>query len=749
MSVEDSLFFRKELLKEVNLLRKEKKIKPLQLQDTLQKAAQFHAKFLLSTKSITHFQKDPKTKTVQIRVKKFNGSNLEYIGENCLQSNVNEFPFTKEYLTSLAKQLILQWRNSPPHYENILEVEYTNCDFGFSIDTLTKEIYAVQVFAKKGIQIPNQFSENGFGITKAPVDCEKEYGKYLNWVVNLSNAVGIEDNMVYFHYTNLDFFKKTFADKNDGFAIDVLSKDQFKCGIPNQLDMSNVYDGVMLPPVYRDDLIKNNEADNPQRLITKLGEIPSYFWNKEYTISVILINNGKACKYMVPVDIPEDDYDLVPIVPEVKIPEKPELKNKGIILSEEIKLTFKTGDIEATNFPNLTKKYQKIRSIQVECYSSVDGDKLKNEQLHQNRAAYIKGKISKQLNFPDSSIKVTAIENWPLMNYQLTYFNRKDLIGKHPDTIKKVIDRERKTGVFPWDSLLFKQRVSRIIIHYEYIPTTKTTNQLEEINLREGVLMKNSALVNRALALIYNKKKNTQIIFEPSIIEYCQSEPNVFANYLAILCTNYKSDYHRTVKILFEMFRKKTAFDEQTKQNFTNLYTKISHEFLDDWDVDKERMSNIIHPSKIETILPKEASLELTLNIHMTFIRYYSQINDYPKIDVSYNFIIDYFKTKSTTEKQSLKLAKFCNKWSTYSDAIDLLYPFFKKKQLSTDGLFTLLKTYNLYEYKLTDEEYIQLNKDCIRVDSKRWLEYMNNYFQLKRDPKLKALYCETSLKYG
>lgn len=749
LSQEDSLFLRTELLKEVNLLRKEKKIKPLQLQDTLRKAAQFHATYILKNKEITHVQKDPKTKTPANRVALFNGTNLEYIGENCLQSNITGFPVARDYLTTLAKQLILQWRNSPPHYENILEVEFTHCDFGFSIDTATLEIYAVQVFAKKGILVPNQFSDNAFGITKAPVDCEKEYGEYSNWITNLSNDVQFNGADLYMYYTNMPFLKKTIADKNDGFAIDILVKDQFKCGIPNQLDMHPVFDGVLLPPVYRDSLFGNNEAGNPNRLITKLGTIPEELWDKEISVSLILINNGKACKYLIPLDVPKADYELIPITAEVKIPEKPELKNKGIILSEEIQLNFKTGETEAINFPTLSKKYSKIRSIEVECYSSVDGDKIKNEQLHADRAAYIKKKITKQLNFPDSLIKVKAIENWPLMNYHLTYFNRKDLIGKNLDTIKKVIDRERKAGTFPWDSLLLKQRLSRIIIHYEFVPTKTATTQLEEINLREGILTKNSALVNRALGLIYSKNKNTDIIFEPSVIEYCQSDPRVFGNYLALLSKNYKKDYHRTVKILFEIFRKKTAFDELAKQNFAHVYTLISHEFLEDWDVDKERMSNIIHPSKIETILPKEASVELTLNIHMTFIRYYSQVNDYPKINKSYNYIISYFKTKSTTEKQTVKLAKFCNKWSVYSDAIDLLYPFFKKKQLSTDGLFTLLMTYNLYEHKLTEEEYMQLNKECIYVDSKRWLQYMNDYFQLQRDPKLKALYCETSLKYG
>lgn len=749
MSREDSLFLRTELLKEVNLLRKEKKIKPLLLQDTLRKAAQFHADYILKNKEITHTQKDPKTKTVQIRVAKFNGSNLEYIGENCLLSNTTQLPVSKEDLSALAKKLILQWRNSPPHYENILEVEFTHGDFGFSIDTATLEIYAVQVFAKKGIQVPNQFSTNAFGLTKAPVDCEKEYEEYSNLVANLSSDVQVNGADLYMYYTNMPQLKKIIADKNDGFAIDILHKEQFKCGIPNQLDMHPVFDGVLLPPVYRDELFANNEAGNPNRLISKLATIPEELWDKELSFSLILINNGKACKYLIPLDVPQADYDLIPINAEVKIPEKSELKNKGIILSEEIQLNFKTGEIEAINFPNLSKKYSKIRSVEVECYSSVDGDKIKNEQLHANRAAYIKKKITKQLNFPDSLIKVKAIENWPLMNYQLTYFNRKDLIGKNQDTIKKVIDRERKAGTFPWDSLLLKQRLSRIIIHYEFVPTKTATNQLEEINLREGVLTKNSALVNRALSLIYSKNKNTDIIFEPSIIEYCQSEPKVFANYLALLSKNYKKDYHRTVKILFEMFRKKTAFDELAKQNFAHVYTLISHEFLADWDVDKERMSNIIHPSKIETILPKEASVELTLNIHMTFIRYYSQVNDYPKIKTSYNYIISYFKTKSSSEKQTLKLAKFCNKWSVYPDAIDLLYPYFKNKQLSTDGLFTLLMTYNLYEYKLTEEEYMQLNKECIYVDSQRWLQYMNDFFQLKRDPKLKALYCDTSLKYG
>ena len=138
--------------------------------------------------------------------------------------------------------------------------------------------------------------------------------------------------------------REIIENTNDGFAIDLVEREQLLCGQDNRLDRSEIYEGVMLPPVYRDDIISKNTAKNPNRLIVSLGKIPLHLKGKSLSPNLIVIKNGKKCSYTILSRIPSRKYDLKPIDPEIYSPDIA-LKTKGVNGIYEVIFDFKSGQI--------------------------------------------------------------------------------------------------------------------------------------------------------------------------------------------------------------------------------------------------------------------------------------------------------------------------------------------------------------------------------------------------------------------
>ena len=374
LSKSDSEQLRQLLYEKINGLRIERGCSPLQLNDTLKKAAQLHSEYMSENSELTHEEKKSRYATPEKRVKSQKGKNLDAIGENVYQSGPHDFPLNKKQLNSIAENAFEWWKNSPGHYANMINPEYSLGDFGFSVNPSTKIIYATHVFAKRGITISGQLSRNDFGITQAPEDCDDVYKDFSNLVMSMGNSIQIEGNEVLMYHHDIAFFNRLFTQSNDGVVVDLISRDQLRCGVPNQLDFSPVYDGILLKPTYKEALLNGNRAESDYRLITKIAEIPSTLNPSDYEPSLILIKNGKKCKYLIPVFVPAEDYEPTPLALALDRPENVQLSNEGIVFSQTLTYEFNTSDVGAVQLPQIAKHSEKVHSVQIQSYSSVQGD---------------------------------------------------------------------------------------------------------------------------------------------------------------------------------------------------------------------------------------------------------------------------------------------------------------------------------------------------------------------------------------
>lgn len=78
------------LFEKINELRVSQGLLKLESNDTLQKAAEFHSKYMATRHVLSHNESSSKTSTPRKRVDKFSGKNFDLVGENVLFISIEE-----------------------------------------------------------------------------------------------------------------------------------------------------------------------------------------------------------------------------------------------------------------------------------------------------------------------------------------------------------------------------------------------------------------------------------------------------------------------------------------------------------------------------------------------------------------------------------------------------------------------------------------------------------------------------------
>ena len=740
LSKADEQVLSEELLRLVNELRSKQGLALLLPDPKLAEAAKLHSDYMAKKNDFSHEEKSAATKDPKKRVEKAGGKEFDYVGENILQTVPQVFPLKSKQLKELAGSMFLQWKNSPGHYANMINSEYTFCDFGFTVHSKTKAVYATQVFAKKGVLISGQLSKNGFGVR--PGNCESLLADYSNVFSNMGNSIVIDGNEILFAYHNIELFKSILTGSRDGIAIDLIADSQMACGHPNQMDLSPVYDGVMLAPVYRDALLANNRAESDYRIITPLGVLPEQFRQEYFSISLIFIKDGMECAYRIPIEVPSRDYELSPITPVLTNPEVT-LSASGITRSEEVKFDFQRNVTGSRNVPVVKAAKEKIIAIDITSYSSVEGSTANNTELQNERAQFIRQELHKQLRFTDGLVNVQTMENWPQMLFQVDYFDILPLIGQSRDSIKAYL---MVTKSAEWDSLLFAQRRSSATIHYEgTLPANFSKKDFQSLNLRTAVITGNDQLANKALhELFYSRDTVFEALFEQRIFLSLTTNPALVQNASAVFSKSPDQDLYRITEFISAWIRRLDELSPEAQFNLLNLYTLVSSRLMNEWDLPSRRLSKVVHPKKMEKAVNLLNRQELLLNFHLSAINYYGQVNDEENLERSFDFIAGHFRKATLTQEEEINLVLFYNNWSCYHLTIAQLLPKINQSDFPVEEAYILAKTAFGYQHSLNDEQLEKISALAFELDPEQWCEWIYYNPQLKRYPYIKSRFCSS-----
>jgi uncharacterized protein YkwD len=735
---------RVEISEQVNTLRKSLNVTPLIFEEHLQKAAENQSTYNAKSNVLGHDQKKASLRTPTKRVRYYKSRDFAIVGENVVQSSEKKFPLNKREISQLAIELFTAWKNSPGHYANMIEKEYTFGDLGFKASK-KGVVYGTQVFGKKGERIPGQLSKNSFGIRAGEKDCKKRYQDYYNQMVSLGNGVAVQGDQVVFYHHDIEFFSQVFSKSNDGLAIDVLTRDQLSCTKPNQLDMSRVHDGILLAPMYRNEILENNVADNEFRLVSQIATLPKEFVGRDdISLSLIIISNGKKCASFYPLDVPSGDYKFRPFEPALQNPATITLSTSGIIAHQELDYEFNTSHPNPIKLPSIKAIDAPIHSVVIESFTSVEGDSSKNVQLHSNRARSIQSHLEGRLKIKRSQVTIRAKENWEMMTFQLYYMQADSLVEISKDSLRSVIALDEID--LPWDSLLYEQRRAKAMIYYKgEFDESMSSAQLAQMNLRTALVQENFPQANKAIFELYSKNEiDPTFFYDRPIFEELKRHPELVQNTCAALSTIYKSNVFITTEYLFNWINRQDELSEAAKSNLLHLYALTCTELIDKWDTSSERLSNVIHPKRVGAVSVVQISNELLLNLNLTYLEYYGQVNDQLNIRAAFKFISDHFKSVALSPEDAVDLALFFNAWSMYEMTNEHLLDRYEKGTLNEDGLFTLAITISLYSPDKDAELLLKIMSDAADLNPERWCAWVNQNFQVLRNYRLKRIYCST-----
>lgn len=251
-----------------------------------------------------------------------------------------------------------------------------------------------------------------------------------------------------------EFVKELIQEKKDGFAIELVPFDAYACGNPayeNEPSRRNGLkrtSGRILQPIYREDLIKGFKKRKKKKELTfvnyllkadsvsflkrfgsyklinfeaqyfemKLGKVPkdmNSWWNH----NLVYIHKKQICHFLYLTNYPgELNVEMidVPYYPPVPV------NNYKFSLdhfNDTVTLFYNPGQSVhiGSDLEKMISIYQeknvRITSLQIDGYSSVEGDARSNEVLHAKRASTILNKLNSLMD-TDTICRVNSKVDW-------------------------------------------------------------------------------------------------------------------------------------------------------------------------------------------------------------------------------------------------------------------------------------------------------------------------------------------------
>ena len=734
------------MVKKINTLRKQKGIYTLKRDVNLKEAGKHHADFMSSQENVIHSEEDELYETPLKRVLYFT-KDFDNVGENIIKTKKIPAPFNSRKLAFVVNIIYNSWKKSPENYKNMTSSSYSFIDMGVAYNTELKQFFVSLVFGSKKHKVPNQLSEFAFGIKSNKNQCKNLPKEIQNIHTNIGNSLSIENNEIILNYNSRSDIAKIIVDSEDGFAVDLVQRSQMPCSSSNLLDASPIHDGILLKPVYKNDLFQNNKGYYNTFKVS-LGQIPEALQDRDISANLIILKNNTLCDYRISNLIPKDRFQLINIEPKLYEPNI-DLRNQGIRIAKEVFFEFETSETATEKYTQANFDLDNVHSFDIKSYTSIDGSERANKIIQDKRAEFIKQHIGNILGFSldFTKINIDARANWPLFDYQLELYGYKDKLNLSK-TGKRAFANNTLKG--SWDEQFAKQRKSKLIAFQHGYWNIKN-KQHGFYNLLNGLITDEVHLVNKSLVHLYHQEGVNYNLDKDFILDKLLRNRDMVQNVAALFTKNldlYNMDY--IIYFINYWLSKSESLTPEAQKNLLNLYTHTTFKVLQNWNENSKHAAGILHPDNVETLFKVYKSTStvdaLYLNYHMTKVEYFNKLDQKDKIKPSLDFVNTNFKNSTKTIDDKIALASFFNVWNSYDTAKELLLEENTSGTLNEKATFMLAQILNT-DAKKNEKLLPELHQKAVDFNAERWCEWIQKDFQNLRIKHIKDLYCSTCKK--
>lgn len=752
----------------INTLRDSLKLHKMERDSILEMAAKNHSAYIKKTDDISHLQPTPEFSNLEKRVEYFKGTQeklseiIEVIYLDKPTQIYKEKESIKIYTYEEAANFYFKNSfNTSAHYEIMTKKEFYTSGIAFGVNEERKCIYVVQVFGSKSFKFHHSVKhkdnkktfypskklniENAYGLQ--PYDekiCMKCVDKFNLIPDNIKYGLTVENNKIYFSFSDATYFDKLFPDGDEAIAVDVLHMDQFPCFAGNMLHRSSVHDGILFKPMTKSEILKGNLNKESNEIKVVFGDCP-YKDPAEYELILLLIKTNSLCDYRLNTPIQRNKTEIMEIDLYTDTLSKSEiLKKKNLrfgIPFEKGKSEYQEKDIKPF-YDSLNLNKFNIKELTILAYSSVEGSAESNLELQKQRAQSI---VKVLQSFQLDSIKtvIRTLENWDqfFRDVKNTPYAWMSTLDKA--TIKEKLQQD--SLLIALEPILKKERKAFITLKVvEKIDLTGDKNELVKhyMNALAKKDVANASILQTTLfdAISAGEMKYDMVglVAIPKSKEFAQ----MMNNDVVFRYTNkIPGDYVKNL-------------EEASTLDPSNLFIKfnIYNIQLKSWADSSMLVSNpdpII--KNIKTLFNTKVDKKM---VNQIYLNYYILVSDMYKANQKYKYRDDavglvkkYYKTVEATQKDYLILANYFVSHGRKDYALEVLQPVIQSGEYSEDILFSYLSLtigdLNSYEKNST----VSLMKKARELNKDRFCKLFGVdelKFQLFKSEELKDMYCES-----
>jgi uncharacterized protein YkwD len=731
------------ILREVNAYRKKARVDSLVLKGELFAPARDQVAYMHSKEQLTHIQRFRKaTKTPKNRVNAY-GYLFPFVGENVQLGSLNfgATPDNKKHppintYELLAESLVLAWRNSPPHYANMINPDFETTYTAISV-TATGQVWACQLFGSS--MYADKYEALNDTVRYRPESYER--CRWCRGRVPLGAVSVTPDSSIYFVFqtklrrpTYVGSRMRLFNPWNDGLAADIVLKSQYTCDSSSYFNGRAGVRGIPLPPVYKKDFgligVFNTSI--------YLGKVPSYI-DEEFEVNVTVVKNKRTCANMMFHEIPSDFHVDIPL----SFGFEPKDATMQRFLRDTLieRLYFDKSQITPNDTLGLHQisgllrtRIPQIARVDLTGFSSIEGSVASNARLYAERARYLSDYLI-ALGVDSARIHAGAAENFADF--------RADMVGMAYEKLGELSDQALKERLK--DPVLLQQ-LEPVLQRHRYVEVQVVMQDMQESRYT-------AALVNQLLSDYLAQKKVQQSI-EMQRIQYQLLRDGEMQ--LAELDEVVIPVEKRFFLPLHNQAVMRFRIDSLNPERYGRLKADLLEIFPLDSNKVRLRTSLAIleyyeYEAGVSGLRPKQ---------YFKILRRKKRVDPVQKSRMLLNF--------ASQSDWTIGKPRYCGRVKKYVPAARLdvdktfelatYYAYFNKNQFAyqltrqkidntenPEDLIFFLKLLYLTDVKVSRSEYLRYFKRIRTYSGKQFCTYFNSpnlNFQILDDPEIKAIYC-------
>lgn len=520
---------------------------PLVNDSILYIAAGDQAQYIFEKQRLSHFQQGNKQKRTPQKRAEFYGAQGYQVGENVARVSANAKPVNpsrqqRNTYGSVADALVNGWVNSPGHFQNIITKDYQITGLAITVDTANNNIYACQKFAQVAMRyhfeedeaffpysdyspppkvtsfdaVPNQLLENydyphklGHDQLEKCADCPDKYEESPDISLKYDERKGY-----ILRVENAAYVQKIIRNRWDGFAVEVVTYDDYACGNsayyekPSRRNGQLRTNGMILEPKYRKAVLRGFKKRKLKKDLTffpyifrkdsvnffrRFGQYNVDKYASEYfeiglgrlpknagriiNSNLLIIKDRQICDVHFFTQYCGDLFEAYQ--PTAFIPYRSDVNEYGFVpVKDKVDFTvpFQQGEVNFDEkrilqpLQRLSEYDFVIDSVFITAYSSIEGSQSINDRLQLERASNI-AQIFQGLQSDSIARRIETAVNFK--DFRKSVATDRDLYGalrQNNASLKKEVDSQPQQ----FSEHLDASRKGHIKVYFHVIPNLKS-----------------------------------------------------------------------------------------------------------------------------------------------------------------------------------------------------------------------------------------------------------------------------------